>query len=63
MVDKTDNKLDFCMELGNIVRDHLPKVPKNPKPASWDTAKKQMAVNGKNETNIFWYITYYSTKT
>ena len=40
MVDKINNKLDFSMELGNIVGDHLPKVPKNPQPASWDTAKK-----------------------
>ena len=40
MVEKINNKLDFCMELGNIARDHLPKVPQNPKPASWDTAKK-----------------------
>ena len=52
------------MELGNIVRDHLPKVPKNPRPASWDTAKKnQMAVSGKKSSDIFWYITDYSTKT
>ena len=51
MVDKINNKQDFCMELGNIFRDHLPKVPENPRPASWDTVKKQqkqMAVNGKN---------------
>ena len=40
MVDKINNKLDFSMELGNIVRDHLPKVPKNPRRASWDTSKK-----------------------
>ena len=40
MVDKINNKLDFCMELGNIVRDRLPKVPKDPRPASWDTAKE-----------------------
>ena len=33
-VDKINNKLNFCMELGNIVRDHLSKVPKNPRPAS-----------------------------
>ena len=37
-VDKINNKLNFCMELGNIVRDHLSKVPKNPRPASWDIA-------------------------
>ena len=40
MVDKINNKLDICMELGNIVGDHLPKVPKNPQLASWDTAQK-----------------------
>ena len=33
-VDKINNKLNFCMELGNIVGDHLPKVPKNPRLAS-----------------------------
>ena len=48
MVDKINNKLDFCMELGNFVRDHIPKVLKNPRPASWDTVKNQMVVNGKN---------------
>ena len=45
-VDKINNKLNFCMELGNIVRDHLPKVPKNPRPASWDIDKKQ---NGRQQ--------------
>ena len=45
-VDKINNKLNFCMELGNIVGDHLPKVPKNPLPASWDIAKKQ---NGRQQ--------------
>ena len=49
MVDKINIKLDFCMELGNIVRDHIPKVPKNPRRASCDTMKKkQIVVNGKN---------------
>ena len=42
-VDKIYKKLDFCIELGNIVGDHLPKVPKNPRPASWDTTKNRMA--------------------
>ena len=37
-VDKINNKLNFSTELGNIVRDHLSKVPKNPRPASWDIA-------------------------
>ena len=37
-VDKINNKLNFCMELGNNVRDHLSKVLKNPRPASWDIA-------------------------
>ena len=37
-VDKINNKLNFCMEFGNIARDHLSKVPKNPRPASWDIA-------------------------
>ena len=45
-VDKINNKLNFCMELGNIVGDHLPKVPKNPRLASWDIAKKQ---NGRQQ--------------
>ena len=40
-VDKINNKLNFCMGLGNIVRDHLLKVPKNPRPASWDIANIQ----------------------
>ena len=40
MVDEINNNLDFLLDLGNIVRDRLPKVTKNPKPASWDTAKK-----------------------
>ena len=39
MVDKINNKLDFYRELGNIVRDHLPKVSKNRRPAYWDTAQ------------------------
>ena len=30
MMDKINNKLDFCVELGNIIRDHMPKVPKSP---------------------------------
>ena len=34
MVDKINNKLDFCTDLENVVGDHLPKVPKNPRPAS-----------------------------
>ena len=37
-VDKINNKLNFCMELGNIVRDHMSKVLKNPRPTSWDIA-------------------------
>ena len=40
------------MELGNIVRDHLPNIPKNPQTASWDAEK--MAVNGKNEMKLIY---------
>ena len=40
-VDKINNKLNFCMGLGNIVKDNLLKVPKNPRPASWDIANIQ----------------------
>ena len=45
MVNKIDNKLNFCIELyelGNIVADHLPKVKKNPQ-----QRENGMAVNGK----------------
>ena len=41
MVDKINNKLDSDVELENIVGDHLPKVPKNPQPASRDSMKQQ----------------------
>ena len=61
-MDQINNKLDFCIELGNVVGDDLPKVPKNPRPASWDIAKKQMAVNSKNWNNIFSPTFDYSTE-
>ena len=47
---KINYKLDFGMELRNIVGDHLPKVPKNPRPASWDTAKKKQ--NGRQQQKM-----------
>ena len=47
-MEKIDNKLDFCTAFGNIARDHLPKVPKNPGLLPEIQRNIQMAVNGKN---------------
>ena len=38
-VHKINNKLIFCMELGNTVGNHLPKVPKNPQTCMVDAPK------------------------
>ena len=46
----------------NDFGDHLPKVPKNPRPASWDTANKQNSRQQQNWNNIFWHIIDYSIK-
>ena len=59
-VEKSD-KLDFSMESGIVVKDHLPKVPKNPRPASWNTANNRMVVNLRN-WNKLWHINVYSVK-
>ena len=48
MEDKINNKLKYYVQLGNFVRDHMPKVAKNPADFLRYTEKnKQMAVIGK----------------